>query len=73
MFNDELNEKKMKDLCESVNVRVVLTIDQVSDIYACLMVCATRFEREGLSRNAERLKTLADYLVAKSALSILDK
>ena len=73
MFNDELNEKKMKDLCENTIVKVKLTIDQASDIYACLIACADRFESAGLLRKAEQLKTLAEYLVAKSALSILDK
>ena len=73
MHNDELDEKKMKDLCANTLVCFEMTIEQVSDVYACILTCANRFESMGLSRRAEQLKTLAEYMVAKSALSILDK
>lgn len=49
MFNDELNEKELNDLVNNKIIRIGLTVDQASDIYASLMFCEKIF-RNGDTR-----------------------
>lgn len=65
MDNEELEEKKLNDFLQNTVVRVEMTVEQASDIYACLVWCAKMFRKTGWFGKAEDLETLADGLLGK--------
>ena len=66
MHNDELDEKRLQDFCENTVIRVEMTVEQASDIYASLLACAESFRRKGINDTARRLTKLAYGFLGQS-------
>lgn len=73
MHNDELDEKKLHDFVHNTTVRIVMTVEQASEIYTSVRACADRFRKLGLSRKADDLETLASHLMANCVICTLDE
>ena len=67
MLNDELNEKKrLDDFCKNTVIRVEMTVEQASDIYASLMFCGIMFRERGFPDRARKLERLAKGFLGKA-------
>lgn len=66
MHNDELDEKRLQDFCNNTVIRVEMTVEQASTIYASLMCCAEVFRRKGLFGKAQNLERLAEGFLGKA-------
>lgn len=59
MHNDELDDKRLQDFANNTVIRVEMTVEQASDIYASLLSCAESFRIKGMNDTARRLTRLA--------------
>ena len=59
-------DERLKDFCENTVVRVTMTVEQASDIYASLLSCAEMFRKKDMLNIARRLERLADGFLGKS-------
>ena len=65
MYNDELEEKRIEDFAKNTVIRLTLTVEQASEIYASLLFCAKNFRRLGVLDRAEDLERLARALMGE--------
>ena len=66
MHNDELDEKRLQDFANNTVIRVEMTVEQASYIYASLMFCATMFRHKGFPDRARKLERLAEGFLGKA-------
>ena len=65
MYNDELEEKRIEDFAKNTVIRLTLTVEQASEIYASLMFCTQFFREHYCVKLAEDLERLARALMGE--------